>query len=269
MLLRLLLLLLLAAPAWGAEQDLLEPDDAFRFSARVLGPDAIEVRYQIARGYYLYRDKFKFAVQPESAELGNPEFPPGVRKKDEFFGEVETYRGELRIRVPVLKAGAGAATLVATSQGCADAGVCYIPHDQKAKLTLAAAGGGGAVLPLRQGSEQASTVPPRDAQGERKSDASGSLFGAATADDTAVARLFQGGFGLLILAFFVAGLLLAFTPCVLPMLPILSGLIVGRGAHLTRAHAIGLSAAYVLGMALTYAAAGVVAGLSGAMLSAT
>jgi thiol:disulfide interchange protein DsbD len=256
--LALLVALVLFLPAaWAGEKDLLEPDDAFRFSARALGPDAIEVRYQIAPGYYLYRDKFRFAVQPENVELGKAELPPGVRKTDEFFGEVETYRGELRIRIPVAKAGVSAATLIATSQGCADSGVCYVPHEQKAKLTLAAAGGG------------TFSVAPQDGRNDLPGWLSSTSSAVTGADDTAVARLFHGSFALLIAAFFGAGLLLAFTPCVLPMLPILSGLIVGRGAHLTRGHALALSAAYVLGMALTYAAAGVLAGLSGAMLSAT
>ena len=273
MLIRLFLaFLLLAVPARAAEQDLLEPDQAFRFSARVLGTDALEVRYQIAPGYYLYREKFRFDVQPESVELGKPELPQGVRKKDEFFGEVETYRGELRIRIPVLKAGAGTATLVATSQGCADAGVCYVPHEQKAKLTLAATSAGVPPSTVTQG-ERRSAAASSATQGERDGALPGWLSSASStasgSDDTAIARLFQGNFALLLLAFFGAGLLLAFTPCVLPMLPILSGLIVGRGEHLKRGHALALSAAYVLGMALTYAAAGVLAGLSGAMLSAT
>ena len=87
-------------------------------------------------------------------------------------------------------------------------------------------------------------------------------------DESAVTRLFQGGFGWLILSFFGFGLLLSFTPCVLPMIPILSGIVVGQGHRLTRLHGLALSAAYVLGMAVMYAAAGVLAGLSGAMLSA-
>lgn len=253
-LLTIVWLLALALPAGAAEQDLLEPDQAFRFSARVLGPDALEVRYQIAPGYYLYRDKFKFAIQPAGVELGPPELPPGKLKKDEFFGEVETYRGELRIRLPLKTAGAGAATLTATSQGCADVGVCYVPHDQTARLTFASAGA-------------AATRPAADgAFGDLLAGYSPS--GALGADDSAVARLFAGELWLLILSFFGFGLLLSFTPCVLPMIPILSGIIVGRGATATRAHAFMLSLAYVLGMAITYAAAGVLAGLSGAMLSA-
>ncbi len=261
-LLTILWLLALAAPAAAAEQDLLEPDQAFRFSARVLGPDAIEVRYQVAPGYYLYRDKFKFAAQPGSVELGTPELPPGKLRKDEFFGEVQTYRGEVRIRLPVRAAGAANVTLVVTSQGCADAGVCYVPHDQSARLTLAAAG--SAAPPGRpERSAAESKDPGLDAL---LSGYSGSP--SPGGDDSAIARLFHGELWLLILSFFGFGLLLSFTPCVLPMIPILSGIIVGRGNRMTRAHAFLLSAAYVLGMAITYAAAGVLAGLSGAMLSA-
>jgi thioredoxin:protein disulfide reductase len=248
----ILLLLTLVLPARAAEPDLLEPDKAFRFSARVLGPDAVEVRYQIANGYYLYRDKFRFAVQPPAqVELGAPELPAGQRKKDEFFGEVETYRGEIRIRVPVTKAAApGPVTLAVTSQGCADVGVCYVPQEQTARLNLAAAGNATGTM----------------------TDTTGGLFAASPAgsreDDTVIAKLFQGHVALLLLSFFGFGLLLSFTPCVLPMIPILSGIIVGRGSRLTRGHAVSLSAAYVLGMAIMYAAAGVLAGLSGAMLSA-
>ncbi|HZN25030.1 MAG TPA: protein-disulfide reductase DsbD [Burkholderiales bacterium] len=247
------LFLVLWLPTHAAEPDLLEPDKAFRFSARVLGPEALEVRYQIARGYYLYRDKFQFSVQPATVELGAADLPPGELKKDEFFGEVRTYRGELRIRVPIAKASAagGPVTLAVTSQGCADVGVCYVPHEQTARLNLAAAGAGAS------GSV---------------SDAPGGLFSSPAAgsseDDTVIAKLFHGNFALLLLSFFGFGLLLSFTPCVLPMIPILSGVIVGRGAHVTRGHAFSLSAAYVMGMAITYAIAGVLAGLSGAMLSA-
>jgi thiol:disulfide interchange protein DsbD len=242
----LLALLALAVAAGAAEQDLLEPDQAFRFSARALSPDAVEVRYQVAPGYYLYRDKFRFAFQSATVEAGAAELPKGEKKKDDFFGEVETYRGEVLIRIPVKSAGAKEATLVATSQGCADVGVCYVPHEQTAKLVLAGAGD-SFVRP--------STLQ-RDAQDQR------------VPEDSAIARLFQGDVALLILFFFGAGLLLSFTPCVLPMMPILSGIIVGRGTPMTRGHAFLLSVAYVLGMSITYAVAGVLAGLSGAMLSA-
>lgn len=255
MLLRLfaVLLLLLALPAGAAApDDLLEPDQAFRFAARTVGPDAIEVQYQVARGYYLYRDKIRFATEPPSTLLGTPELPPGKLKTDEFFGEVQTYRGEVRIRVPVKNAAAaGAFTLVATSQGCADSGVCYVPHEQRTKLSFV--GGAPTFTPPGSASLPAGLFDRAPATGS---------------EDSVIARLFSGGVLVLIASFFGFGLLLAFTPCVLPMIPILSGIIAGRGAHVTRGHGFLLSVAYVLGMAITYAVAGVLAGLSGAMLSA-
>ncbi|HKQ26395.1 MAG TPA: protein-disulfide reductase DsbD N-terminal domain-containing protein, partial [Burkholderiales bacterium] len=94
-----------------------------------------EVRYRIADGYYMYRDKFRFTAIPQSAGLGDAQFPPGKIKKDEFFGRVETYRGDLIIRLPVKSA--GRFTLKVVSQGCADVGVCYVPVTQTARLVHA------------------------------------------------------------------------------------------------------------------------------------
>jgi len=139
----LIFLLALSSPALGAEPELLEPDQAFRLMARLKDARTIEVNYQIAPGYYLYRDKFRFTLAPGDAKAGTPQLPAGKLKRDEFFGEVETYRGHLSIALPFeLDAGSTSAiTLTALSQGCADVGVCYVPHEQKARLNLAAAGG--------------------------------------------------------------------------------------------------------------------------------
>ena len=115
-----------------AANDLLAPEQAFRFTARLIEPGLVEVRYRIADGYYMYRDKFRFTAIPQSAGLGDARFPPGKIKDDEFFGRVETYRGELVIRLPVRSA--GSFVLSAVSQGCADVGVCYIPVTQTAQL---------------------------------------------------------------------------------------------------------------------------------------
>ncbi len=247
--LRVLLLAALVLPFAGraAQPDLLDPADAFRLEARAAGPDALEVRYLIAPGYYLYREKLKFVSAADAVKLGAPELPEGQRKHDEFFGEVVTYRGDLRIRIPYTGApGVSEFTLVAGSQGCADAGVCYVPQEQKVTIRLASAG--------------AAAAPEL-----RSSDAGPSLF--AGNDDLRVARVFDNAAWLVVLTFFGFGLLLALTPCVLPMVPILSGIIVGQGHRVTRAQTFLLSVAYVLGMALTYAVAGVLAGLSGALLS--
>src|SRR3990172_9425380 len=116
-----LLLFLLAAAAPAADTDnLLEPEKAFRISTRALDARTVEVSFAIAEGYYMYRERFRFAVDAASkAKLGAPQFPPGTRKTDEFFGEVETYRKQVVIRLPVESA-QGTLRLTVTSQGCAD-----------------------------------------------------------------------------------------------------------------------------------------------------
>ena len=127
----------------AADVDLLPPEQAFRFSARALDDRTLEARFTIADGYYLYRDKLKFAVTPDGAVLGVPDLPAGRIKTDEFFGKVETYRGLLVVKLPLSGAAAGkAVVLAADSQGCADVGVCYPPTLQKLTLALPAQGTG-------------------------------------------------------------------------------------------------------------------------------
>jgi thiol:disulfide interchange protein DsbD len=257
---RIILLLMLlgaatSAPAQlmlgGSADNLLEPEKAFRFSARALDASSIEVSFAIAEGYYLYRDRFKFALVPAEARLGPPELPPGIRHKDQFFGEMETYRKQVRIVLPVQGAEDKTVELKVTSQGCADAGVCYVPMESKASLRLAAAGSGE--LPGLSDAPRAVQARPQF-----------SIF----ASDLDIARLFEGNVALLLGGFFVLGILLTFTPCVLPMIPILSGIIAGEGKSLDKPRALLLSLAYVLGMAVAYAAAGVAAALSGSLLAA-
>jgi thiol:disulfide interchange protein DsbD len=254
----ILLLLVLSWHAQGAEPDLLEPEKAFQFAARIAGADTIEVRYRIAPGYYMYRDKFRFSAEPAAARLGEPRLPAGKVKTDKFFGDVAVYRDEVTILLPLQSGDNAPPTLVLTavSQGCADVGVCYVPQEQKAELKFAAfspAVGSPFVGAARSPGAASSFVdePLPRARGE----------------DTVIADLFRGGFWLLIASFFGFGLLLSFTPCVLPMVPVLSGIIAGRRPQ-TKLHGFMLAAAYVLGMAITYALAGVAAGLSGALLSA-
>lgn len=246
---RLLLLILLLAwaplRAHAQGPDLLEPEKAFRMTARALDASTVEVRFDIAEGYYMYRERFRFAAAPGStAKIGAPQFPPGTRKKDEFFGEVETYRRRVDIRLPV-EAPGGKLDLVVTSQGCADVGVCYVPMDSKASVDLAGAAPAGAPAP-------AAVDPEFTTQ----------------ASDVEIARLFESGGPALVLASFLGfGLLLAFTPCMLPMLPILSGIIAGEGRSLGKLRAFTLSLAYVLGMAVAYALAGIAAAWSGSMIA--
>ena len=241
--------LLLALSLYGiaAAQELLPPEVAFKFSARALDASTLELRYQIADGYYMYRDKFKFAVEPDTVKLGSAQFPHGDVHNDEYFGKVETYRKELRIRLPLAQEAAGEKIkLKVTSQGCADAGVCYVPQEQTAQIQLPAAGSAAAASPTVDAAAQ-----------------------GAGNDEARFQRLLaSGSLWLIAAAFFGAGILLTFTPCVLPMIPILSGIIVGEGRDATRTRAFTLSLAYVLGMSVTYTAIGVGAALSGSLLSA-
>jgi len=250
-----LLLFPVLRPAHSAGSDeLLEPDKAYRFSVRTLDAQTIEVRYVIAEGYYLYRDRFKFAIEPTGVILGPAQFPKGEIHEDKFFGKQEIYRGQLRIRLPLQAAGVDRVKLAVTSQGCADIGVCYVPQVQSAELLLASTGGAASAL-FGGGAALAST--PR-----------ASLPGAFNEESHFAELLESGRLWVVMAAFFGAGLLLTFTPCVLPMIPILSGIIVGEGRQANRRRALILSLAYVLGMAVTYTAIGIAAALSGNLFSA-
>jgi len=130
--------------------DLLPPEKAFRFTARALGPASVEARFNVADGYYLYRDKIRIRVDPGEFTRGVPPLPAGKIKEDEFFGRVETFRGSVSVTIPVDGAKPGQRIrLTAESQGCADAGVCYPPTVQEASVTVPAA----SVVP--------STEPPK------------------------------------------------------------------------------------------------------------
>jgi thiol:disulfide interchange protein DsbD len=261
------LLALIALPAlaqvklFGQGDGLLEPEKAFAFSARAVDARTLVVQFAIADGYYMYRDKFRFALEgADGVQLGTARFPPGIRKKDEYFGEVETYRKSVSVQLPLTRSAPAAqsVTLKVTSQGCADSGVCYVPMDSRATLQLAAlsadsTGGGSGGPPVL--SEAPRAIEPT---------ASFSIF----ASDLDIAKLFEGSPFLVLVSFLGFGLLLAFTPCVLPMVPILSSIIAGEGRSLNKARAFLLSLSYVLGMAVTYAAAGVAAAYSGTLIAA-
>lgn len=220
-----------------AADDFLEPEKAFRLSTRLASANEIEVHFSIAPGYYLYRDRLAFAL--EGGTLGEARIPAGKVKYDENFQKnVETLRGELRIALPI-GAATGTLSLSVTSQGCADAGLCYPPQTVKATLLP---GAGASVRPAA---------------------APGGL--AAWRDGAIVDQTLQGGrFWPVVGVFLVIGVLLSLTPCVLPMLPILSSIIVGTQQHKpSRRRGLALAVSYSLGMALVYTALGVAAGLAG------
>ncbi len=254
-----LLLALTAGPASFAAGEPLEPEQAYRFSARALDANTVEARWQIENDYYMYRDKFKFTAEPATVKLGEPRFPAGKIKDDEFFGKVETYRNEVKIVIPVEANGVESFTLKATSQGCWDEGICYPPTPQKATVSLVAA---------PQMSVAPAALPAAAPLAERAPPAAAAAAPSADDESSKIAGLLHdGSFWMAILSFFGFGLLLSLTPCVFPMVPILSGIIVNHGHAVTHARAFWLSSAYVLGMAVTYAAVGVAAGYSGTLLS--
>jgi thiol:disulfide interchange protein DsbD len=124
-----------------ADPTLLPPQEAFRFSARALDERTLEARFSVVDGYYLYRDKMRFALEPGMTDI-TVTLPPGKVKEDQFFGKVETYRGDVVVRVPLSQAAAKSVVLGADSQGCADAGVCDPATRQKVTLAVPEPGKG-------------------------------------------------------------------------------------------------------------------------------
>ena len=246
MTMRILFFLFFLFGSLAHADEFLDPAVAFKPSVRALDGQTIEVSYEIAKGYYLYRDKFRFRVDGETVALGTPTFPKGKEHNDENFGKVEVYYQQVAIRVPVERTSSGplALNLKLVSQGCADAGVCYPPQTQAVSVTLP---------------DPASAPPAAAAAAEGDGDGDESGMIATT--------LKHAGFWANLAFFFVAGLGLSLTPCVFPMIPILSGIMAGQGHKASHARGFALALAYVLGMAVTYAAAGVAAGMTGTLIS--
>ena len=262
--LRLLVALLLLATAHAsrATDEFLEPEQAFKVAARPLDDRTVEISVAVAPGYYLYREQFKFVAT--NATLGAPVLPQGKVKFDETFQKnVETYRDVVRVAIPVTQ-GEREFRLVATSQGCADAGLCYPPMQTNFKVSLNGFGGNGSVQAIA-----ASELPVSELSAGASPASTTAAVSAPRDDGSPLGSALRGGrFWTVIGAFFIAGVLLSLTPCVLPMLPIVSSIIAGHGAEVTRGRGLALATAYSFGMALVYTALGVAAGLAGEGLAA-
>ncbi|MEO6975398.1 MAG: protein-disulfide reductase DsbD [Gallionella sp.] len=260
----LLLLLCFVAPASNAEglmdrisnlaiskqPDFLKPDEAFRLEVKVRDARTLQANFMVTPTYYLYRDKITFASKDKTVKITSVSLPKGKIKHDPNFGDTEVFHQSFQGVITLTRSG-NAATRIALDavyQGCSEEGLCYPPITKTVYVSLPAVTAG---------------QPPPPALSEAPPPSSGTA-----SEDSKIAKLFSGGnFWLIISFFFGAGLLLSLTPCVFPMIPILSGIIVGRGHKITHLHAFILSLAYVLGMAITYAAAGVAAGYSGNLIS--
>jgi thiol:disulfide interchange protein DsbD len=248
--------LLLFATIARADDKFLEPEQAFKFSAQMADAQTLELSYNIADGYYMYRERFHFKTD-NGAKIGQPVLPAGKIKFDQTFQkDVETYRNKVSIRIPV--AGNMAFRLTSTAQGCTDKGLCYSPMDSTVQLTPISTAAGNTV------SVMVVAPPADDATTDPAADNSEAGVGA----DSIEASLQSGKLLVILPLFFLLGLGLSLTPCVLPMVPILSSIIVGEGARSSRGRGLLLSAVYALGMALVYTALGVAAGLIGEGLAA-
>jgi len=241
----------------AAEEELLKVDDAFVMRTTVVDPETINVHWQIAEGYYLYTDKFKFKVMEGQVSIDPASIQPpkGKIKEDPSFGKVEIIYHDADFNVHLLRQSQDETpvTLQIRYQGCKEDSVCYPPQKRKLSLVLAAMTG-----PVSTPPQQGTTVAAAPDT---------STAAAAVADsgvklsetDAITEELKSSGFFLNIVTFFGFGLLLSLTPCVFPMIPILSGIIVGQGEKITPMKGFTLSVSYVVAMALTYAVAGIIA----------
>lgn len=263
--------------------EFLDPEQAFKLSVELTGDRQVRLRFDIAPGYYMYRDQFKLEL--EGGTVGPIQWPTPKRKFDETFNkEVETYRERLTLDVPITAAGQAPVHLVLTGQGCADKGLCYPPMSSDVLLGLRGFGGDGSVKisaakNAMSGFGLAEAVAASTTTGDRQGSATDPA-GASTAagkttdaldlaDGTGLQRLLESGqLKAALAAAFLLGVLMSFTPCVLPMVPILSSIIVGQGTQVSRRRGFLLALSYSQGMALVYTALGVAAALIGGGLAA-
>lgn len=257
------------------EQGLLPPDQAFKLTVKVRSADTLIAEFEPTKNYYLYKDKIAFKPESKGTLIEKISLPQGKMKNDPTFGKTEVYYKPFQAVISLKReiSASNQLTLAATYQGCNEPiGVCYAPIDKVIKLTLPAA---KAAVGMIADSVSNDATAATDFIRTKQADPTSELFRfsdnrrSVESESIKINKMFEGGnFWLILTSFFGIGLLLSFTPCVFPMFPILSGIIVNRGKHLTKSHGFILALAYVMGMSLTYSAAGVAAGLSGAMLSA-
>jgi thiol:disulfide interchange protein DsbD len=230
----------------NSEEAFLSPEAAFQLDLSAKDTQSIQANFTVVPGYYLYKERIKFVLAPgTSAEIAGVELPPAEIKNDKNFGKMEVYHHDFKAKVNFANIKNNAIKISATYQGCSEKGLCYAPMTKTFTVDLTTAKN------IVNAPEE--TIVLND-----------------NSTDNTTKILKSGNLWLVIAGFFAAGLLLSLTPCVLPMIPILSSIIVGSQSQQikpSKLHAFGLSVAYVLGMALSYTLAGVAAGLSGNLFS--
>ncbi len=257
----ILIFIVLSANTWAENQlstlvgenedEFLDPDVAFQVSAEQGDANNIITNWHVEEGYYLYKDKISVTPGDESkVSLGAMELPKGEEKHDEYFGKIVSidHSFQATILIQQLASNTDAVDLIVKYQGCAKAGLCYPPITKTLKVALDNSAGSSAAATTTNNTSSSSSNGGASFQSEQ---------------DRIANTLASGKLWLTVLSFFGLGLLLAFTPCVFPMIPILSSIIVGQGDSLSTSKAFTLSLVYVLAMAITYTVAGVIVGLSG------
>ncbi|WP_404413340.1 protein-disulfide reductase DsbD [Vreelandella aquamarina] len=250
--------------------EFLPVQEAFQPSAWHDG-DTLYIGMEITPDYYLYRHQFDVQSTDKNTTLEAPQLPEGQFITDEFLGDVYVFRDQLVFEVPIAAPHGGPLPISLTYQGCADAGLCYPPETVSVEAVQAQAPAAFADWQPSQGSMQenasgqASNSAANQATANESTGGESNFSGAPSDDRRFTTLLSEASLPLALGLFFIAGLGLTFTPCVLPMIPILSSIVVGQNP--TRPRAFVLSASYVLGMALTYALVGVLMGLFGAGLN--
>ncbi|MDJ0805639.1 MAG: protein-disulfide reductase DsbD [Gammaproteobacteria bacterium] len=245
----------------NADDQILPPDEAYQLSAVVEDGTQLRLLWNIADGTYLYYDKIELRlIDAAGVAIGDYQLPEPKIKKDAVkpdgsIGDVAVYHQQIDLQLPLLRSITDPAsiTLEAGYQGCAELGICYPPITKQFNLSLPGIS-----------AAQASEVIPQATTSRQQTDAAEPLSEV----DEIAATLAGSSILAVIGLFFLLGLGLAFTPCIFPMIPILSGIIAGQGKHITTRKAFILSLVYVLAMALTYTLAGVLAGLFGGNLQA-
>ena len=230
----------------GAEQpEFMDPDEAFIVSAKAVSENVIKVQWQVADGYYLYKDKFQFSLQGDDLTITDIKLPEGKLKNDPDFGSVWVNYHDVDAQLTIQRrvVVASTAELLVNYQGCKEDVLCYPPISKTLSINLIAS----AVAETTRGADESA--------------ASESGTKELSAQDAITERLSDDAFLQNIIIFFGFGLLLALTPCVFPMIPILSGIIVGQGSSITTLRSFYISLTYVIAMALTYGVLGIIAGL--------
>jgi thiol:disulfide interchange protein DsbD len=260
----------LPSQAQFGESEFLPPDQAFKVEVFAEAADRLRVDFLVTPGYYLYRHRLNFKIDAAAdappATLGTPDIPAGEWKEDEFFGRQQVYHESVSVTLPVSRAPGAALELplVVGLQGCADKGLCYPPEKRRLKIMLPATSGAD----FSGASAEAGRSATSSSNSRSSNSTPNSLTPFVSEQDRLAALIKSGNLPLVLATFFGLGLLLAFTPCVLPMVPILSGIIAGQGSNVTTGRAFALSLTYVMGMAVMNTLAGVAAAAAGQQIQA-